>query len=436
MRRIAVLMTGIAAMLLVTSTQAFAVANINAYQSADYLKSLARYASTDPDAAYFNPAGIPFMDHEGFAWSFTNVSIFSDKEVEDRTLVSKIISGGKTMSYEGECRAPIYPTFQGVWKKGNGGIFFSTGVLAAGGSYEFNNGLPMFDKLAIGAAQQAGINPATITSYERDAYSEGGGAFLHATAGYALAVTDSISVAAGLRGIKGYSEKKGHLKNIKISGNPFPLEASFNVKQEGECLGGVLGANWKVTDTLRLATQAQLFSPLELETDVKSMTDPTGTLPALYTDGATVKWEIPNIYSVAAAWAPFENLELQCAYNFYTTGDIDRGNGKSYDDGWEIIFGGNYQLTPKWNVGAGILFERENYDPQASRTEDDFELNSTVISAGVTCTVIPSLDLTFSGFKVLMDDRDGTSMLGTYGDQTYGQETFMLAMGLTWTPGK
>ena len=50
--------------------------NRNSAYSAEYLATLNRNASTDPDAAFYNPAGIAFSKTTGLSLQLTNQSIF------------------------------------------------------------------------------------------------------------------------------------------------------------------------------------------------------------------------------------------------------------------------------------------------------------------------------------------------------------------------
>lgn len=110
----------------------------NGNQSAAYVRLLARHASLEVDAVYYNPAGLVKLS-DGFHLSLNNQYISQDKT---------IINGFPLLNsseYVGEVRVPVFLDVYGVYKKGRMAFSFGFGPNAGGGSADFKKGLPSFE---------------------------------------------------------------------------------------------------------------------------------------------------------------------------------------------------------------------------------------------------------------------------------------------------
>jgi hypothetical protein len=119
----------------------------NTNQSAQFIRTLNRNASTCVDAVYFNPAGLTKLE-DGIHLHFSNQSIFQTKEVTPVTAGITYLQE----TYVGDVAAPLFPDVYAVYKSGNlaiGGGFMPIG---GGGSADYPDGLPSFE------AELAGIH--------------------------------------------------------------------------------------------------------------------------------------------------------------------------------------------------------------------------------------------------------------------------------------
>jgi len=76
----------------------------NGNQSAAYIRTMNRNASTGIDAVYFNPAGLTKME-DGLYLSFSNQSIFQEKEIKDD------FAALNEDTYVGDIDAMFFPDF-------------------------------------------------------------------------------------------------------------------------------------------------------------------------------------------------------------------------------------------------------------------------------------------------------------------------------------
>ncbi len=115
----------------------------NTNQSAEYMKTLNRQASTDADATFYNPAGTAFMDDGAYLY-LSAQSIIIPIAIYGHSLTRSVYRGDKT-SY-------CMPDLHFVYNKhnaggGSGNLAWSMGVMAIGGGGfgSYKNGLSYID---------------------------------------------------------------------------------------------------------------------------------------------------------------------------------------------------------------------------------------------------------------------------------------------------
>ena len=112
----------------------------NTNQSAAWVRTMVRDASTDADAVYFNPAGLIKLD-DGFHFSLNSQTIFQNKDVTDNYQ----FLNPSPKKYHGEVKAPVFPGFYAAWKKNKLAVSFGFNPIGGGGGAEFKTGLPSFE---------------------------------------------------------------------------------------------------------------------------------------------------------------------------------------------------------------------------------------------------------------------------------------------------
>jgi len=188
----------------------------NTNQSATWVRSMARDASVDVDAVFFNPAGLTHLE-DGFY-----IQINSQTVTQSRTVTSSFptLNDG---TYEGTTFVPVLPTGFLAWKKGNLAVSAGFTVIGGGGSAEFERGLPEFEQtistlvpsmnqLAEGLGQPA----LAVTGYSADINFAGTSAYYGIQAGVSYKVSDVLSVGLGGRYIIANNSYTGHIKDISL----------------------------------------------------------------------------------------------------------------------------------------------------------------------------------------------------------------------------
>jgi len=175
----------------------------NTNQSAAYMRTLNRNASTDADAIYYNPAATAnFCD--GLYLGVSNQSIFQTKTVDNSYQYLN------DSEFVGDVTALLFPNFYVAYKTGK--LAFSAGFepIGGGGSAEFEEGLPSFEIPVAGLKEQLG------TEYRLYFYFQGSSIYYGAQAGVAYKVNEMVSVAGGVRFVSASNHYEGYLKDIQV----------------------------------------------------------------------------------------------------------------------------------------------------------------------------------------------------------------------------
>ena len=187
----------------------------NTNQSASYVRMLARDASTDVDAVYFNPAALTLLT-DGFYISLNNQSIFQNKEVTNSYPYLN------NSSYLGEVSAPFFPGVYAAYKKGKFAFSFGLNPIGGGGGATFSKGLPSFEVPA------SNLVPALasqgITAYSADINFEGTSVFWGLQVGVSYALSDYFSIYGGGRYIMAKNTYNGEIKNMTVYSAELPGE--------------------------------------------------------------------------------------------------------------------------------------------------------------------------------------------------------------------
>jgi long-subunit fatty acid transport protein len=188
----------------------------NTNQSASWVRMPARNASTEIDAAYFNPAGMMKLNN-GFHLSLSNQSIFQTREIENFYTGPSGAFGLNENLYTGTVTALAFPSIYAVYKMDK--LAFSLGFnpIGGGGGALYEKGLPSFEMSPSDLVPSLAGAPYNATAYRLDAYFKGSSTFLGFQGGLAYKINDWLSVAAGVRYVTAKNTYEGHLKDIQVN---------------------------------------------------------------------------------------------------------------------------------------------------------------------------------------------------------------------------
>ena len=188
----------------------------NTNQSVAFLKNPARDAAIGLDGVYSNPAGVAFMPegfHIAFNWQYAHQTR-TITSTNDVFALGKKNDGKTVKEFEGVADAPIIPSLQAAWNKGNWSVQFNFSVPGGGGACEFADGLGSFESVVGTIAKK--LQPLGAMGYDMDGYMKGRQYYYGIQLGAAYKVNPNLSVYGGLRLLYGDATYKAKISNILV----------------------------------------------------------------------------------------------------------------------------------------------------------------------------------------------------------------------------
>ena len=188
----------------------------NTNQSVAFLKNPARDAAIGLDGVYSNPAGVAFMPegfHIAFNWQYAHQTR-TITSTNDVFALGKKNDGKTVKEFEGVADAPIIPSLQAAWNKGNWSIQFNFSVPGGGGACEFADGLGSFESVVGTIAKK--LQPLGAMGYDMDGYMKGRQYYYGIQLGAAYKVNNNLAVYGGLRLLYGDATYKAKISNILV----------------------------------------------------------------------------------------------------------------------------------------------------------------------------------------------------------------------------
>jgi len=386
----------------------------NSNQSAAWVRTMVRDASTDADAVYFNPAGLTMLS-EGFHFSLNSQTIFQNKDVTDN--YQFLMPSPK--KYNGEVKAPVFPGFYAAWKTGRLAVSFGFNPVGGGGGAEFKTGLPSFETsiadlvpvmqvalapldAALGMDQPLGygFDPhfRNITGYNADIYFKGTSVYFGYQLGLSYKINEIFSVFGGARYVVAKNTYKGHIHDVQINASPTeppaPLydvpagsykpgdylravagayglpaiqvatlngyaaafdaataDVEVDAEETGTGFTPILGANIAIGDKLNIGLKYEFKTKLNLEQNVSEGKDGAG----MFVPDSTVHSDMPAMMSVGASYRIIPKLSASAGFHYYF--DKNANFGKTLDATGEAV--SNDQVIDKntYELAAALEFD-------------------------------------------------------------------------------
>ncbi|MFC1547308.1 OmpP1/FadL family transporter [Candidatus Neomarinimicrobiota bacterium] len=423
----------------------------NTNQSAQFIRTLNRNASTCVDAAYFNPAGLTKLG-DGLYISLSNQSVFQTKEM---------VSTDATFNedtYEGNVSAPLFPDVHVAYKMGKlafGGSFMPIG---GGGSAEYEKGLPVIESKVSGLpGTMTYLGIPGVTGYSMDATFSGSSVYFGIQAGAAYEINDMISVAAGGRFVSASNSYEGHIKDIMVStaaagvqtpGNYARLLATMtsgidsltlvgagmaldaqtadvvveDATKTGSGFTAIIGVNLTPMEGLNIGIRYEMQTALELETATD--VDIEGVL----VDGAKEGADMPAMLGLGVAYKVMPSLKAEASFNYYMNTAVDwDGAEDNLDNGFEGGVAFEYKLSDALCASAGFLYAQGGAKDEY-QTDLDYSLNSSTVGLGVGYSLSENLGLNVGFANTFY--TEGQNAAAT---ETYNKTSIDIAVGVNYS---
>lgn len=426
----------IGALSLIVSTSTFAGGLLtNTNQNATFLRNPARDAVIAIDGVYSNPAGIAFMP-QGFHFSLSWQAAWQKREITS-TMPFYALNGANlgtdTKEFVGEAKAPVIPSFQAAYvfnDKWSVSAQFAIG--GGGGKCEFDEGLPMFEKLVYSQlANGVGskIPGASIAKYSFDQNLTGEQYFYALQVGGTYKVTDLVSVFGGVRGVLANCSYTGAIRNISgdvklpeaMGGIVAPGQATspdfvLDCSQSGFGITPIIGVDVNL-GKLNLAAKYEFRTKIELENDANN-NDPLIALaqqnPAFesYLDKKKVRSDIPALLTVGAQYSILPSLRVNGGYHLYFDKDAQGSATAVSDNTWEASLGAEWDIDEKWLVSFGVQRTQYGFD-DADMVDTNFNISNTSLGIGGAYQINKMLKLNVGYYHTFYEDHEVKTAIGS-----------------------
>ena len=429
-------------LILSASTPAFAL-KLNRYTgvSAEFAASQNTNASTNLDAAYYNPAGVVF-GYEGFAIRFTDQATFGMVSFER----------GENSDDDFGVSA-ISPMIMATYRQDKIGFFLSSG-LVGGGVTRFAGDHPVFDenrRYVIdsinesdlvaelvpggGGDGEALITDARFANNELSAMS----AYIGTNVGVAYQVSPAISVAVGMKAMYtfGNLDLGGDIEVFNDGLGWFYEEkdVKLKAKQNGSGVAGILGIHMKPTDALTIALRAETLTKISVTTtQVEDTADIIEEESINRSDIApTIAWGLD--YQVSDRWS----IQSSGAYYFNTSAEYGPLLGFDVSDGikddWEIGLGTRFKVSETLKLSTGALYFKSGFTEEI-RTSNRFSMDALFVGAGAEIGLSKHWSIIAAAMGMIYGDTK-TGLAGETATQpaaqtTIDQDYLVLSLDLTY----
>ena len=308
----------------------------NTNQHAAFLRMLSRGATIEIDGALSNPAGLAFLPNDGFHMGLSIQSAFQTRNI-DASFMRHTMNGATPSTesyakyYKGKAAAPVIPSVFAAYKKGDWTISGFFAITGGGGKASFDDGLPMFESLAMAGIFKATAgagNPVSPNMMNINSAMDGKQYIYSVQLGLSYKINDWLSVFGGGRmnyftgGYEGYLDAK--LK--KDYGGGELMNLALDCDQTGWGLTPVIGVDAKF-GKFNFGAKYEFKTNLNIENNTKKNNAEDGVL-APFKHGVNTPNDIPSMLSVAAAYEILPVLRASVEYHFYDDKKAGMADGK------------------------------------------------------------------------------------------------------------
>lgn len=428
----------------------------NTNQSARFARMMALEAIVSgADAAYYNPAGTIRLK-EGFHFTFSNQSAF-----QQRIITSSFapLTGEGTKKYVGKASAPVIPSLQAVYRKGDWALSGGIAIVGGGGKATFDKGLPMFEsQIAMLPGMLNAFAPTLVgqipnsslkaKGYSVNQHMAGTNYIFGGQIGGAYKINEMFSVYGGIRLNIVSNKYEGRLTDLQLhieskglsgaglpdydgmmnpsgiiamaQNNPnvpqalkdklaLPAKmagdgAFLKSSQSGWGIAPILGVNFNYQG-LTVSARYEFKTALDVENDTK--VDDTGQ----FGDGVNTAHDVPAMLALGVAYDVLPQLTLSAGYHHFFDKDAGMSNNKqrALTGGTnEYLFGAEWRINKMFLVSAGSQITRyglaDNFQSDLS-----FSLNSYSLGIGGAVNVSKNVQINAGYFYTEYSDYTKSS---------------------------
>jgi long-subunit fatty acid transport protein len=373
--------------------------------SADYIRTLNRNAATDlADAAVYNPAGTAMMKD--------GLYIKADAMYLSKSYANQMPSTPSSVNLGRlEAKDPsIIPGLFAVYKQDRWSTFFTVTIPGGGGKVKYENGDSLTAVLAspsnaalpgyigyLGLGSTLGpalTSNATTIKQQIEAES----VYLGYSVGASYKVTDTLSLAGGIRYVDASQKFKGSAQGATGS-----LEV--NIERTDTAFNYFLGLDYAPSRDLTIALTYMSNTPL----DFKAKTTDTSfqkkvSIGVGWTDGTQEREDLPGYIGLGVSYFVIPGkLRIEPNFTYYLEKQATL-NGQRYADSnpgnsFDIGITTEYILNPQWRFSVGYLRTEIKGMKTTSLLPEAPELSANSVALGFVWDPTERLSLTLGGTR-------------------------------------
>ncbi|MDD3807982.1 MAG: outer membrane beta-barrel protein [Candidatus Marinimicrobia bacterium] len=389
----------------------------NTNQSAHYVRTLNRNASTDIDAVYYNPAGLTTFD-DGMYLHVANQMVWQTK-----TTINNFPYLNDD-EFVGDVFAPLFPNVYFAYKQGKLAVSAGFEPIGGGGSAVYEDGLPSFE-IMVSAPLIAG----GAQGYRLDTKFEGSSVYYGGQVGVTYKVHDMFSLGLGGRVVLAQNSYTGHIKDIEMTLDgtnwisPGIDDIEVDVEQSATGISPIFSAFITPVKDLGLALRYEMKTELTLENE--TIVDDSGMFP----DGAETHADMPALLALGVGYRVMPSLNAEVDFTYYFNEDVNwDGKEDDIDNGIEFGVALEYDLSEKLLVSAGYLYNDQKVKPEY-QTDLSYSLPSNSVAGGFGYNITPKLTLNAGLIYVLYGKDEKVTLIYT---EKYEKTTLNIGFGIDY----
>jgi len=420
---------------------ASSVSAANKGNSIEFLRTMARGASTDADAAFFNPAGLAFIQHEGISFQLANQFIFIHDTIQDS---GELLQKFHPDAYEVDIKTYLYPIAHLAYRRGSWAFFGSFYPISGGAGGRFADGFPTVDGGFLNMLQS---QLGKVEEYSRKLVFEAVDYALAGSLGAAHRITDKIAVALGYRLTRKITTFNGEMSQIHIKAADwgdldylFPGTMDIEAEATGWCHAVIAGVHAQPTKKLNIGLKLEYSTPLEINTKNKKFAlaepgmnpDDPGVREFFkqFLDGYKEKYTEPPSVALGVSYQILPPLKVETGL-YYQLNSLAASGGKEKDhvDAPWLGIGLEYALTPNLLVSVGYGYDQTGRKSTGQK-DNDIWLSGHFISGGFAYRIIPALEISAGSSYSMALETHSASASVVEGIQTYNGGSVVVGLGV------
>ena len=450
------------AILATTSWAGGLMTNTNYHIAFD--RMMARGASFDIDAAFSNPAGLAW-GHEGWQLSLNFQKPWQDRDIQwtaDNYLAYPTLGYAGVnidQKFPGKASAPIVPALFASYKQNNWAVSAMIGIVGSGGFVKYDDGIPMFNALVMAKLFSAGLTPE---KYGIDSEMKGKQYIYGGQLNFTYKLTDNFAAAVGLRANYYDGYNRGHVTatTVPALGGQNLIDLQLDCLQKGWGFTPVISFDYH-EGPLTVAARYEFRTKINTENDTKMLnatikntdlatavavpyiTGATalaqfGDKVAAYEDGATTRYDMPALFSVAVGYEFTDQLRATVEYHNFDDKHAKMAGDRQKElthGTHEYLLGVEYDINNKFTVSCGG--QRTDYG-----LDDDYQQNTSFacdswsVGLGGAWNINKKVRLNVGYFITIYSDykKESTNYQGTpwSATETYSRTNNVIGLGIDY----